>query len=609
MKSKILLFILFSFVYLNADKINYPLKKDFTIDEISKKETWKRLLYIENGNSKVNNKDYFISKSNKFDIKQELINTINNYKIINKKDFNLSSRCKFPARYYWLSNFVRFPNYKLIDERCEHLSKYKSIKKTESISLILVSGYLGNPASTFGHSFVKLNENEKDDLFDTSVNYGALVPENENIIKYIFKGIFGGYESGFSDKYFYTQDLVYNHTEFRDMWEYKLNLNEEQKKFLILHLWEILGKKFDYYFLDKNCGYKVSQLVELVTNQKIIDSKKPWYPPVETFYKLEELNKSNDIIESIKYIPSYQQIVYKKYENLKDEERKIVKRLIQSNLENINLIDILEESKQINIINFLVDYIKYLEIKNKNDIKFEKIKNKILLKRLSLPVSKSEKLTIKDRLSPSSNNKPIVFSLGNNNYENLKSYRTISFSPFSIETLGENNFGFSSLTVLNTTLAFNSEKKFLENLELIDISKINRLNSDLENDYGLSWKLNLGLGKINRESKLQNTAYINADIGKSKFLNDDLLVFSMLKSTIYSKDSEINVLPYLGFNYSLTKSLKSTFEIGYSINNKNSNKYINSEIQYNYNKKYALSLQYKDEEYSNFKINFKWFFR
>ena len=51
---------------------------------------------------------------------------------------------------------------------------------------------LANPASVFGHALLKLNTDQADDragLFDLTVNYGALVPENESAVQYIINGI------------------------------------------------------------------------------------------------------------------------------------------------------------------------------------------------------------------------------------------------------------------------------------------------------------------------------------------------------------------------------------------------------------------------------------
>ena len=287
----ILIFTILFSTNLFSNSLKYDIKNNSTLDELSTQKTWQRLLYFKNDTSEVITKNFFLSKEN-FSLRSELISTINNYETIDYGDFNNSPRCKFPARYYWLSKFIDLPNYQIIDSRCTKLSNWKTIKETSSISIMLVSGYLGNPASTFGHSFLKLNSTHstnKNDLFDLSINYGALVPDNEPIIKYIFKGIFGGYEAGFSDKYFYTQDLVYSNTEFRDIWDYELNISKEEQKLLLLHLWEIVGKKFKYYFLDKNCGYRVSQILELILNKDIVNNKSDsWYIPVETFNFLEE---------------------------------------------------------------------------------------------------------------------------------------------------------------------------------------------------------------------------------------------------------------------------------------------------------------------------------
>ena len=251
MKLKYTILFIF-FIYTSLYGITLSESK---LNQLSKNPTWLKLIHYKNKKNEIISNTFYLSKDK--NPKEELISTLNAYKNFdNYNKNNNHPQCKFPARYYWLSQQLDLKRYNTIEPFCQNLKKWKALNNTTSISIILVSGYLGNPASTFGHSFIKLNskENLDSDLFDLSINYGALVPDNEPIIKYIFKGIFGGYESGFSDKYFYTQDLIYSHNEFRDMWEYKLNLNKYQKKLILFHLWEIIAKKFNYYFLDKNCA-------------------------------------------------------------------------------------------------------------------------------------------------------------------------------------------------------------------------------------------------------------------------------------------------------------------------------------------------------------------
>jgi hypothetical protein len=124
------------------------------------------------------------------------------------------------------------------------------LDELHSISLYLIGGYFGNPASTFGHAVLKFNSDSTDQpnpLFDVTVGFGALVPENEWSVRYIAKGIFGGYDARFLDKYYYSQDLVYSRSEFRDIWDYRLKLPREDQELLVFHVWEVLGKNFDYF--------------------------------------------------------------------------------------------------------------------------------------------------------------------------------------------------------------------------------------------------------------------------------------------------------------------------------------------------------------------------
>jgi hypothetical protein len=55
----------------------------------------------------------------------------------------------------------------------------------------------------------------------------------------------------------------YNDSESRDLWEYHLNLTEEQIDHLANHLWELLGTNFPYYFFNKNCTTQVLALLDV----------------------------------------------------------------------------------------------------------------------------------------------------------------------------------------------------------------------------------------------------------------------------------------------------------------------------------------------------------
>ena len=148
---------------------------------LSKDPIWLKLLHFDEKlqEGTIISNDFYLSPRGKQSPKHELEALIDAY---HDRDINdTSAVCRFPARYLWLSKKMQLEDYKIINEKCQNLLAWNSLKKTTSIRFLLVSGYLGNPASVFGHSFIKLNEEDdnrvKSNLFDMSVNYGAMVPE------------------------------------------------------------------------------------------------------------------------------------------------------------------------------------------------------------------------------------------------------------------------------------------------------------------------------------------------------------------------------------------------------------------------------------------------
>ena len=117
-----------------------------------------------------------------------------------------------------------------------------------------------------------------------AVNYAALVDlENENSIKYVFMGIFGGYIGKFSLNRYYLKIAEYNEIENRDIWEYELNLKPEEIKKLYLHLWELQSTYFNYFYFKENCSYHLLSLLEIARPElNLQDDYYFWATPAET---------------------------------------------------------------------------------------------------------------------------------------------------------------------------------------------------------------------------------------------------------------------------------------------------------------------------------------
>ncbi|MEL7292376.1 MAG: DUF4105 domain-containing protein, partial [Pseudomonadota bacterium] len=157
---------------------------------------WSKLLHFKNGRSTISSPDFFLTENGNFDAAEELKATLSAL-----TSPSSMTHCRYPARYIWVKeNFGSDLALSLQD--CDDYQQWTQHSKTESISLVYVTGYLGNPASFFGHLMMKFNrqgDNKTDiELLDTGINFGANADPNDNPVKYVLYGIFGGYNATYT---------------------------------------------------------------------------------------------------------------------------------------------------------------------------------------------------------------------------------------------------------------------------------------------------------------------------------------------------------------------------------------------------------------------------
>ena len=609
---KYIFLYIFVFPIYIYSQINYIDNVD--IKKLSNDPTWLKLLHYEKNQSSLLSDDFFISKNGKNDPQAELKATIEAY--FQTPISDKSARCKFPARYFWLSKYIKLPSYHVVDPKCNQLSKWSTLKNTKSISLIFVSGYLGNPASTFGHSFLTLNQEKnttQSNLFDSSINYGALVPNQESTLLYVYRGLTGGYEAGFSDKYYYIQDLVYSNTEFRDMWNYELNLSKTQQTLLLLHIWEIVGKKFQYFFTNKNCAYMISKLLELAINEPIIKHANYWYAPIETFHEIRKINtqrekkKQKPLIKKITYIPSQQRVIYKHYNLLSHKLKKIISDKITDH-KSLRDKEISVDEK-IEILDFMLEYYKYLLTKNKENNITILQKNKIVLERLKLPPKPKKVVIVKNRPSPDNDNQPMLIQLGITHNKNQQTYSTIRFTPFAIESIGQNTLEGDQLIILDTKVKIDNKFNtfFIDKFDLINIRKFKTMQMPFDIESPYSWQLNIGTKYI--DTKNRYNFFISGGIGQSTQIYDNVLLFGFINSSLNSNNPTITLIPNIG-TYLNFYNFKTLFWIGYKTQKsiKKLHSVYHVESSYKISKNFDLSLTYSKDNTINSSMGIKWFF-
>lgn len=253
---------------------------------LSKDITWRRLVHYKSTlfgvESEADTDSFFVAKDGKTNPLSELEATLAAFKRIDKDIL-----CRFPARYQWLSKQTSLPPFTF--QACTEYIKLKEKLSAQSASLIFSSYYINTPASAFGHTFLRMNRHkhgakkeDKTELLDYGINYAAVMDTN-NALVYAIKGIFGLFPGVFTSIPYYYKVREYNDHESRDLWEYELDLSQEQIDLIVAHVWEMGQTGFDYYYFTENCSYQILALIDLVDPKYNSLGRIPFYViPVDT---------------------------------------------------------------------------------------------------------------------------------------------------------------------------------------------------------------------------------------------------------------------------------------------------------------------------------------
>ena len=203
---------------------------------------------------------------------------------------NQSIRCKFPARSQWLMQKVGIQENELPQVKCTEFENWIGQIKPHKATLIYATDFMGNPSSMFGHTLLRLDPKDQQqlNLVSYAVNYAATVAGNDNW-SYAWKGLTGQYPGEYSLMPYYRKVKEYGDFESRDLWEYELNLSPEETRFLVSHIWEMQHVSFPYYFVSDNCAYRLLGLVDLVKPESNLQEKFTYASiPMETIKSMQQ---------------------------------------------------------------------------------------------------------------------------------------------------------------------------------------------------------------------------------------------------------------------------------------------------------------------------------
>ncbi|SFV60314.1 putative outermembrane protein [hydrothermal vent metagenome] len=349
------IFILFNTQFLYAQSVqNY--KKQAKELRLSQKHYWHLLLHMNDNVSEIDDPHFFFAKDGATDPEAELQATLDAFFSDEIKDDN-SSICKFPARYFWLKEQLHATDFP--KAQCKEYEKIFKRVDPKSATLVFPAAHINSPASMFGHTFIRINSSYHSKLLSYAVNYAANADANkENGIVFAIKGLVGGYYGRYSLLPYYEKLKEYRDSEQRDIWEYDLNLTQEETVRMFRHIWELNGTNSFYYFFTENCSYNMLWLLEAARPTLHLRDKFFYQViPLETVHVAKEAG----IISAKHYRPSKRTKLLK-YETLLDEKFnrlpiELVAGKIKANQIESNLSIAIQQKRY--ILESAVEYLEY----------------------------------------------------------------------------------------------------------------------------------------------------------------------------------------------------------------------------------------------------------
>ncbi|MFT6070209.1 MAG: hypothetical protein ACJAT2_001938 [Bacteriovoracaceae bacterium] len=516
-------------------------------------DAWLKLLHYQKTfsgfKSKASRAEFFFSPSGQSDPKEELAQTLKAFRGEESIEGGHPA-CRFPARFKLLNK--HFLDLKK-PSSCLHLDKWLKGIDAGDLYLVFSSAYPSNPASLFGHTFLRFDRkshnitSQSKKLLGYSMAFQAQIDQSDNSFLYTFKGITGGYQSYLEIKPHYMDVGIYNNSESRDLWEYPVPLNQDEKETFLLHVWEIItGTTFPYFFLDENCSTLVLELLEAAKPEWSFKSKNDLF--VVPQVTLKDIVKTTGNYEA-RFRPAIKRIIWKRFESLNKDEVKNV-------LEAREDLDKIGKLNSINELDLLIDLWK-LDNYKKTTTMSEESKSKMnatLLRRSQLNGTSKEYSLVKENAlrAPHLGHEFKSFSLLWN--KNLKANLSYGFHGFDDPVQGYDEKSY--IDFLDIEIQYREKKVQISDFKLIEIVSLQNFTFSYPH---LSWNIKIWSDQEEESEKITRRINSTGGVGLSKIAESwQMYLFINLKFSNYTKSGHnlLGPLLRLGLKKSLSKKIE-----------------------------------------------------
>ena len=148
----------------NDDSYIQELQERATEERLYDTRYWHLLLHYRSNTfggytSEVDDPGFFMAESGKTDPKAELSATLRQF--FSKDPIGRSqqpAQCALIGRYSWLKERLKFNDERLLPLPCPRFTSWISELNPQNVSIIFPSAFMNNPASMFGHTFLRIDQ-------------------------------------------------------------------------------------------------------------------------------------------------------------------------------------------------------------------------------------------------------------------------------------------------------------------------------------------------------------------------------------------------------------------------------------------------------------------
>ncbi len=513
-----------------------------------------RALFTQRSASRASPSPFFISRMGDADPAAELDATVRAFSAPIEDD-DSHAICRFPARYRWLSKMLDLKSAGFPLPRCARFTQWYDAVNPQRVTLIFPASFLNNPASAFGHTFIRLDrreQNEETRLLAYAADYAAST-HGEGALLYAIKGIFGGFDGFYSIMPYAKKVEKYSDLENRDIWEYQLNFRTEEVELLTAHLWELREMPLSYFYFDENCSYHILALLDVARpSLGLRYGLRWWVIPVDT---IRTLSNQPGLVDQTIFRPSAATKLRARIAAASSQAQLAALAVVRDSAAPTQAVAQIEDKKErAAALDLSYEYLTYERIRARSDSSLDKQRAwDLLAARSALPVADPVQV-LKPETLPENGHKTAMAGIGGGRSED-RSYGEFTFRPaFHALTdtlpgyLPGNQIKFFESTVRQTE----DRGAELNRFTALDIAA---LTPDTRFFHPISWRVNLSYQQFNREGvDPRGVGVLSAGGGKTYQLADNLIVYGLFDgafeySSNIDREHAIGAGPHAGAVY------------------------------------------------------------